>query len=1040
MSAMYTGSQAADIHRKLASLSGRFRLAERPDIACFLAGRSESEDTPLLRAALDLFNRQFGAPVDSADPDYARKVWHKLDDEAGSVQNEVWQFELDGMHSPTPPASVRPADEAEVISAAHRAELAGLAFSGGGIRSATFNLGILQALAANRMLRDFDYLSTVSGGGYIGSWLSRWLNKETDIGMVESKLAPKPDVPGAVREAAQITFLRQHSNFLTPKAGAFSADTWSMLSIYVRNTMLNLSMLIALLAVAMMVPRLLVALVARLGGDFYPSFAVVGSTAALWTVFCIALSISIKPRKGGREWLRGQSQGNVIAFVIVPLMLAGFAGSIGIWYGQSALLPIWGTLATFSSFDPFKAFLPGTCYFVAWSLGWFAAQTVNAGSVCGVDWAAARRELPGHFICAASAYAVGFLIMLAILKATYHLPIFSAAEHANGMPIHLVALGMPTLLCLFGITMILCIGLVGKLYTEAHREWWARQGAWTIILSLAWLGLCVTSLYGPPLADWLLASAGGWTSKIMASTWIGATLAGLLLGRGDLSGKKDPKPVFGLIAALAPVVFAAGLMVLVSALSFRVVLALTPGRGGLTLPPGIMSAYYANTALIRPGITVATMLLLLVGGVLLARRVDINKFSLYMMYRNRLTRAFLGAHNKDRTPHPFTGFDEHDDILLAKLLTNPAGKMQRPFHIVNTTLNMVSGTELAWQTRRASGFAFTPAFCGFELPAMPTPGGRTAPGEAARGCYRRTAAYGGGNHPGDEDGGVKLGMAMAVSGAAVSPNMGYHSAPALSFLLTLFNVRLGRWFANPLWANWKKRSPRFGLVHLLAEMFGMSDSGAHYLSLSDGGHFENLGIYELVRRRCRLIVVVDASADGNLQFEDLGNAIRKCATDLNIQIDIDVSKVDLLKTGEFSGAHFATGKIRYTQSDKLLPSDDKEDKVVDGTLLYIKPSLLGTETADVLNYRKSNKDFPHQTTGDQWFDETQFESYRALGYRIGMLAFRQAAEAVTPAGKGNRVSAMCAIFEGVFSHGAAGRHLHVVPKRPGTRARSSWHD
>lgn len=1034
MSVTYTGSQAADIHRKLASLRARFLQPLDAGTEAFLGGTCKCEDSALLRATLALFNAQFGTPVPPGAPDFDGQVWRKLNQEAGSVQNEVWQFELDGIASGIPPAGVRPADEAGVISAAHRAELAGLAFSGGGIRSATFNLGILQALGANHMLRDFDYLSTVSGGGYIGSWLSRWLNKETDIGMVESKLAPKPDAPGAVREASQITFLRQHSNFLTPKTGMFSADTWSMLSIYVRNTMLNLGMLVALMAVAMILPRLLVAAVAWLGPASRAEFVAVGSAAALWTVFCIALSISIKPCKGARDWLRGQSQGSVISFVVLPLMLAGFAGSIAIWYGQGTLLPIWGHLGAFDSLSPLWLFFPGTLYFLAWTAGWVTAQGLNAGSVCGIDWAAARRELPGHFACAASAYAVGTVILLATLKFTHRLPIFSDAEHAGGMPIHLVALGMPTVLCLFGVTMILCIGLVGRLYSEASREWWARQGAWTIILSLAWLGLCVMSLYGPPLADYLLASAGGWGSKIMASTWIGATLAGLLLGRGDLSGKKDPKPVFGFIAALAPIVFAAGLMVLVSAVSFRVALALTPDRAGVTIPDGIMSGYYANTALIPPSITAAVLVALLIGGFLLARRVDINKFSLYMMYRNRLTRAFLGAHNKDRSPHPFTGFDEHDDILLSKLITNQAGKMQRPFHIVNTTLNMVSGTELAWQTRRAGGFAFTPAFCGFELPVMPTPAGRTAPGEAARGCYRRTAEYDtGGTTPGDDDGGIKLGMAMAVSGAAVSPNMGYHSAPALAFLLTLFNVRLGRWFANPLWVNWKKRSPRFGLVHLLAEMFGMSDSGAHYLSLSDGGHFENLGIYELVRRRCRLIVVVDAGADGNLHFEDLGNAIRKCATDLNIQIDIDVSKVDLIKAGDFSSAHYAIGKIRYTQTDKLLDDGAPNDKVVDGTLLYIKPSLLGTEPADVLNYRKSNKDFPHQTTGDQWFDETQFESYRALGYRIGMLAFRQASEAMITAGRSNRISAMCAILEGVFGNGNGGRHLHVVPKRPGTR-------
>ncbi|UUZ50532.1 hypothetical protein LP420_12370 [Massilia sp. B-10] len=222
--------------------------------------------------------------------------------------------------------------------------------------------------------------------------------------------------------------------------------------------------------------------------------------------------------------------------------------------------------------------------------------------------------------------------------------------------------------------------------------------------------------------------------------------------------------------------------------------------------------------------------------------------------------------------------------------------MQRPFHIVNTTLNMVSGTELAWQTRRCRLCVHA------RLLRLRAAGHAHAWPDARRRAKRRAAATAA--RPSTTPAAPPRATTTAASNSAWRwPCPARPSArtwvitrrPRWPSLLTLFNVRLGRWFANPLWVNWKKRSPRFGLVHLLAEMFGMSDSGAHYLSLSDGGHFENLGIYELVRRRCRLIVVVDAGADGNLHFEDLGNAIRKCATDLNIQIDIDVSKVDLIK-------------------------------------------------------------------------------------------------------------------------------------------------
>ncbi|MGB4914087.1 MAG: hypothetical protein WBO95_18545, partial [Candidatus Dechloromonas phosphoritropha] len=376
---------------------------------------------------------------------------------------------------------------------------------------------------------------------------------------------------------------------------------------------------------------------------------------------------------------------------------------------------------------------------------------------------------------------------------------------------------------------------------------------------------------------------------------------------------------------------------------------------------------------------------LVVGG-LLAWRVDINKFSLYMMYRNRLVRAYLGASSKKRRPHPFTGFDPGDDPRLEELFKAGETRVQKPFHIINTALNLVKGKELAWQTRKAAGFTFTPAFCGYEMPSMPLAGGAQSEQHAARGCFRPTALYGAKySRLNDEDAGTKLGMAVAVSGAAVSPSMGYHSSPPLAFLMTLFNVRLGRWCANPrIPTKWESSGPSIGLFRLIAELFGLTDASSNYVYLSDGGHFENLGIYELVRRRCRLIVVVDASADGQLNFEDLGNAIRKCYTDFGVEVEIDVGRIDRERDAEFSRAYCVAGTVHYGKVDRDAP---------DGTLLYIKPSLIGKEMADVLNYRKTDPCFPHQSTADQWFDETQFESYRSLGYRIGSVALRDAAAA-----------------------------------------------
>jgi hypothetical protein len=228
--------------------------------------------------------------------------------------------------------------------------------------------------------------------------------------------------------------------------------------------------------------------------------------------------------------------------------------------------------------------------------------------------------------------------------------------------------------------------------------------------------------------------------------------------------------------------------------------------------------------------------------------------------------------------------------------------------------------------------------------------------------------------------------------------MGTHSSPPLNFLMTMFNVRLGRWCPNPLKPSWTRSSPGIGLFSLIAELFGMTNADANYVYLSDGGHFENLGIYELVRRRCRLVIAVDVASDKTMAFEDLGNAIRKCATDLHVSIDIDVSKMDIVKTTGLCGASCAVGAIRYSHAD---PDG------LDGTLLYIKPAIVGCENADVLNYRKANPAYPHQSTADQWFDEAQFESYRSLGYHITKAALAKAAAASLVADGRHDVAQLC---------------------------------
>jgi hypothetical protein len=347
--------------------------------------------------------------------------------------------------------------------------------------------------------------------------------------------------------------------------------------------------------------------------------------------------------------------------------------------------------------------------------------------------------------------------------------------------------------------------------------------------------------------------------------------------------------------------------------------------------------------------------------------VNINRFSLHALYRNRLVRAYLGATRQKRCPDKFTGFDEADNLPMHKLWPPQAGADGRNtfglFHVINITLNVVQSKRLAWQERKAESFTVSPLHCG----------------TAYKG-FRSSKEYGGPRKPF----GLSLGTAMAVSGAAASPNMGYHSSPSVTLLLALFNVRLGWWLGNPGVEGdktYKDEGPATAIVPLIQETFGLATDDKPYVYLSDGGHFENLGLYEMVRRRCRFILVVDAGCDPKFAFEDLGNAVRKIFIDLGIRItfvglDELVNRPPTEQADRKSIPYHAVGTIHYSQADR------KECE--DGAVLYLKPAIHWTdgEGAGVRSYATAHATFPHEGTGDQWFSESQFESYRSLGLDI----------------------------------------------------------
>ena len=144
-------------------------------------------------------------------------------------------------------------------------------------------------------------------------------------------------------------------------------------------------------------------------------------------------------------------------------------------------------------------------------------------------------------------------------------------------------------------------------------------------------------------------------------------------------------------------------------------------------------------------------------------------------------------------------------------------------------------------------------------------------------------------------------------------------------------------------------------------------------------------MYELVRRRCKLIVACDASCDSGYAFADLHNAMERCRVDFGVEIT-RVTR-DLVPQNGYVSQHFDLCRIRYT------PGKEADD----GLLLYIKPGLKTDDPEDLLGYSKVNQSYPHDSTADQWFDEERFENYRKLGYISALAAEKELRDRIADA-------------------------------------------
>ncbi|MFG1294062.1 patatin-like phospholipase family protein [Xanthobacter versatilis] len=891
-------------------------------------------------------------------------------------------------------------DERKLALALNKLGSTALCLSGGGIRSAAFALGLIQALASARvkddrppghedaLLGQFHYLSTVSGGGYIGSWLSAWLSRDA-YETVLPKLQQRAGCADGV-EPSPIADLRANSNYITPRIGLLSADTWAAAAMVVRNLLLNWLLLIPVFLLSLVAIKLVALIVTVSPDGTFAHLADPASKAqfALW----FALVVSAGAFSLGAQHVKAPKSPTQKAFLLrnlSPMLIAAVFFTCFIDSGASKA----GDRSLFNHL--LSGAVIGLAVF-ATSLSIVLIRVIGSlqkseRRLAGFAWHLVTDRRPLGWLLAGVYFGVclGFW--------TYLLTLGSDLLSAK------------VALVLFAPSAFLFSQLVAETayvaFTSAiprsdeEREWFARSAGWYLAVIAAWIigmGLAL-------LGSWALQKSQDslpWLMHYLAGSLTLSGVVGWITGKsGKTSAHGSPSRTltgkfFGLLAPVAAVVFFGALLALGSALIDHVVV------GGSILCQ--LGAHSDIPKSCPKADQVAAMRNLAVAFVILALiissaslYININRFSLHGLYRNRLVRAFLGASNQKRKPDHFTDFDMADNPPMSKLwpperVDRIAGRW-KPFHVLCLTLNDVATRNLAWQQRKSMSFTVSPLHSGAGA-LEPVTNPKTGALTAYRGAFRASALYGGasasplnlfiGVAPNGQNKGISLGTAMAISGAAANPNMGYHSSPLVTMLLTLLNVRLGWWLGNPGPAGkstWRQNGPTIAIGPILTEAFGRSTDTSRCVNLSDGGHFENLGLYEMVRRRCRYIVVSDAGNDLGCAFEDLGDSIRKIAIDFGIPItftglDKLTSRVEDGKTARDVPYH-AMATIHYAAAD----GDDAKP----GILLYVKAGYHNDrESAGVRAYANTHPAFPHETTTDQWFSESQFESYRALGFEI----------------------------------------------------------
>lgn len=767
-------------------------------------------------------------------------------------------------------------------------EISGIALSGGGVRAATVALGVLQCLAEQGLLAKFSYISTVSGGGYIGSALTWFWSK--------CRLREERLQPGLCQFGCQKSdFPFQDSDLGTTASGGGKYTELSVREKAIRN--------LAFL---------------KHHGSYLTSGDGVGSTALVIAVVRTVL---------------------VSLLVWVPLL-------VGIFLLTEAANESFGVKLV-RNYD-----------------------RTETGFWCGhMDFVA---QYPIYLTLLGLGFSLILLFCLGVITLCFYKPAVKEETPAK-MP-RRVKQSLPYLISGGCLVSLIVWYFVGH-FTQPE------SGAFALLGLLAASGLLTTGIAKLSAANTSYLLRRGFDKCSYA--FLPTTIVFLFLGAmpfilprfneltNSLGGTITlisgiGTALYGYYTKAKSIIpgFAAQILAVVSSILFLL--------GLLWFSFGLSHEIYDTGNDFIALITLSFFLLALVLGTF----SSVNTTGLHRFYRDRLMETFMPM--ADAIGAGLAKQSEvADTFSIADMWDADGEEPSRPFHLINAHAILIGDKDAKIALRGGENYAMSAATVG-----------STATG------WLRTSDYIKVNGP------FTLASAMAASGAAANANAGYIGTGVtrdrfVSAVMSTLNIRLGLWVCNPRAIAERNRTKPFGMV---ATYFGTAlsagifrwgnDRNSKFIELSDGGHFENLGLYELVRRKAALILAVDAEQDEGINLSSLVSSTNRIKEDFGATIRFLEHRGPEQLIGQVSQQY--PGGVKIAKSPYIVGDIQYNDEhKTRGVLIYLKATMIGGLDFATDGYRASHPDFPHQTTADQFFDPEQFDAYRDLGRKSCSLAIKQ---------------------------------------------------